>query len=60
MQNLEDQLDMFEESPKKQRVPPPKPKFPLASVGNLAGLPTVIRPCRVLRLNPTTIIIWND
>lgn len=60
MQDDGHQLDMFEESPKKQRVPPPKPKFPLASVNHLADMPTVIRPMRIVRLNPTTIIVWND
>jgi len=59
MQDIHDQLDMFEESSRKQRVPPPKPKKPLASI-NLADLPIAIRPFTVVRLNPTTVIIWND
>ena len=60
MQDIENQLDMFEESPKKTRVPPPKPKFFPASISNLADMPTVIKPFTVVRLSPTTIMIWND
>jgi hypothetical protein len=59
-QDTGSQLDMFENSPKKDWLTERKPKFSLTFVKDLQDLPIIAKPVRVVRLNPTTVIIWND
>lgn len=58
MQHHEEQLDMFEESKPREAAPPPR--FPLTAIHNLPEMPSFIRPCTIVRINPTTILIWNE
>lgn len=55
-----DQLDMFENSKKKDWLTERKPKFQLTFVKDLQHLPFTTKPATIVRLNPTTIVIWND
>jgi len=59
-QHTDDQLDMFENSRKKPTLTESKPKFKLTFVKDLQHLPFTTKPAKIVRINPTTICIWND
>jgi len=59
-QHTDDQLDMFENSRKKSEPTERKPRFQLTFVKDLQDLPFTAKPMTVVRINPTTICIWND
>ena len=61
MQIPENQLDMFEESPKRVKVlnalPVKKAAITLASE---IVLPSVVKPFKAVRLSPTKMLILNE
>jgi hypothetical protein len=59
-QHTEDQVDMFDFSPKKQQPTNSKPPLRLTFVKDLGDLPIKAKPIQVVRINPTTICIFND
>ena len=61
MQTADNQLDMFEESPKRVKVlsgiPAKKVAITLASE---IVLPSVVKPFKAVRLSPTKVLILNE
>ncbi len=61
VQTPENQLDMFEESPKRVKVlngiPAKKVAITLASE---IVLPSVVKPFKAVRLSPTKLLILNE
>lgn len=63
MENFEDQLDMFEETPKKKgkpQVKETKSTAQIVSLSNLGDSVFKVRPFTVVRVNPTTVCILHD
>ena len=61
MQIPENQLDMFEESPKKIKVLSGVPlKVKAITLASEITLPSVVKPFRAVRLSPTKMLILNE
>ena len=62
MEDSEEQLDMFQQNTPKSREKPKNKPTPqqVAAVLGLNYDPSKIRPCTITRINPTTVLIWND
>ena len=61
VQTPENQLDMFEESPKKVKVlSGPAPKVKTITLASEIVLPSVVKPFKAVRLSPTKVLILNE